>query len=634
MAPVQSRSFKLLQNVLDTHDTTESPSTGVPMKVEVCPGSPKRTPANINNGPRVFTSATNQGGGGYRVIPVQQQQQQQQGGGDDTRYITPTTKQMGGYKANGSNPNQMSNIFKNQVRVNSDNDEARGRGGYFPAPKTVVVTQRMEPQGPVHIPNLRQPQQQQQQQQPKPFQPNYQQFQNPGVSSNPGASEQEVPEPKKYMGGSIPSRSFRMLQAMTGPDEASDNGAPATEITNTTTQPPDGDKKVHAANHNNHPPPQPQPPSLSSPPPSSSSTTPLLTSTTTTTTNNDMYSSDSGISSPSKVSPTYTTTKDSRVYRNVAPKINVNGSKRERIVNSALTHKEPSSPYSNNSSSSSPTWKVNPATTKFFPPSVSSSSSGQEADRNSPRLMTIIRQESASPQDPPPELTERRYEGGHIPSRVFRHLQSEYPSTPGGEEGDDTNQDSRPRHQGSSPIPPRVIKSLQNQNNANNSFESDASSSYGELDEYYSNGATKTAVNKDTVLKELTSQFDHSLGTRKKPKAAPGRVFKYLQAQYDTPDDPNTHYEPQQQQQQEEEEEVNSLGYRGSKLPSPSFRYLQNQYHQEQQQQQQSVEPPTPDAPNYEDEPMPYRGARTPGRTFRSIQENGAAHPSVFGNRK
>ena len=32
------------------------------------------------------------------------------------------------------------------------------------------------------------------------------------------ASEQSVPEPRKYTGGSIPSRSFRMLQAMTALD--------------------------------------------------------------------------------------------------------------------------------------------------------------------------------------------------------------------------------------------------------------------------------------------------------------------------------------------------------------------------------------------------------------------------------
>ena len=32
------------------------------------------------------------------------------------------------------------------------------------------------------------------------------------------ASQQQVQEPKKYTGGAIPSRSFRILQAMTAPE--------------------------------------------------------------------------------------------------------------------------------------------------------------------------------------------------------------------------------------------------------------------------------------------------------------------------------------------------------------------------------------------------------------------------------
>lgn len=34
------------------------------------------------------------------------------------------------------------------------------------------------------------------------------------------ASEQQVPEPKKYTGSAIPSRSFKILQAMTTPENA------------------------------------------------------------------------------------------------------------------------------------------------------------------------------------------------------------------------------------------------------------------------------------------------------------------------------------------------------------------------------------------------------------------------------
>lgn len=37
------------------------------------------------------------------------------------------------------------------------------------------------------------------------------------ISSAP--TEDAPPEPKKYMGGSIPSRSFKMLQALTSTDD-------------------------------------------------------------------------------------------------------------------------------------------------------------------------------------------------------------------------------------------------------------------------------------------------------------------------------------------------------------------------------------------------------------------------------
>lgn len=38
------------------------------------------------------------------------------------------------------------------------------------------------------------------------------------MQANLPPSEQQVPEPKKYMGSAIPSRSFRILQAMTAPE--------------------------------------------------------------------------------------------------------------------------------------------------------------------------------------------------------------------------------------------------------------------------------------------------------------------------------------------------------------------------------------------------------------------------------
>lgn len=38
------------------------------------------------------------------------------------------------------------------------------------------------------------------------------------TQANLPPSEQQVQEPKKYMGSAIPSRSFRILQAMTAPE--------------------------------------------------------------------------------------------------------------------------------------------------------------------------------------------------------------------------------------------------------------------------------------------------------------------------------------------------------------------------------------------------------------------------------
>lgn len=395
---------------------------------------------------------------------------------------------------------------------------------------------------------------------------------------------------------------------------ASDNGVPANG--SEASHPPDSDTQ-HAAS---------QIPSpawktyIQSSPPS------LSPSSTLTTTNDS--SSDSGIFSPSKVSPSYTTTEDSRVYRHVSPKVTINGSKQERVVNSALSHtKEPSSPFSQ--SISSPTWKNN-NTPKFFSsthtaPAVvkSTESNGQDPDQECPRLMKIIRQESSSSQNSQ-EGTERRYEGGNIPSRVFRHLQTEYPDSPADnhEVKPQGNSNVQPPHFEVKAIPSRVVKSLQT-----SGFESDKSSSCGEFDDYHCNGMSRTAAHKDTVLKELTSQFDN-MGTRKKPKAAPGKVFRHLQVQYDTPED-------DQEASQQQTEDIHNFGYRGSKLPSPSFRFLQNQYHQQERPEETFYEDgQVHNAPEYEHEPLPYQGARLPGRTFRSLHDNMGAHPSVLKPRK
>ncbi|KAG0717462.1 hypothetical protein GWK47_054380 [Chionoecetes opilio] len=476
-----------------------------------------------------------------------------------------------------------------------------------------------EPQGPVHIPNIQQqqkpsPQQPVQYQPPSHYQPTTL-YQQPGGVTSSAPTEEAPPEPKKYMGGNIPSRSFRMLQALTSTDDASDNGVPAngSEVSH----PPDSDTQ-HTASQ------IPSPAwktSIQRSPPS------LSPSSTHTTTNDS--SSDSGIFSSSKVSPSYTTTEDSRVYRNVSPKVIIKGPKQGRVVNSALSAKEPTSPFSQ--SVSSPTWK-NSHAPKFFssthPTPVvvrSNESNGQDLNQECPRLMNIVRQESTSSQNSQ-EGTERRYEGGHIPSRVFRHLQTEYPDSP------DDNQNVKA--QGNTivqlpqfevkAIPSRVVRSHQS-----SGCESDKSSSCAELDDCQSNGMTRTAAHKDTVMKELTSQFG-DMGTMKKPRAAPGKVFRYLQNQYDTSDDDQHQEVPQQQT-----EDAHSFGYRGSKLPSPSFRFLQNQYHQQESPEETFCEDSqVHTAPEYEEEPLPYQGARLPGRTFRSIQENMGAHPSVLQPRK
>lgn len=402
---------------------------------------------------------------------------------------------------------------------------------------------------------------------------------------------------------------------------ATDAGEPA-NTPEPTSQP--NDDTQHAANQISSP--NGRSSSLNSP----SSLSPSITHTGT----NDI-SSDSGISSPSKIN-SYMCVKDSKVYRNVSPKIMFNGTK-DRVVNSALSNaREPSSP----------TWKISPQNTAPFNQSLSESDTAVvdgSGDQDSPRLLKIIREESVSPNPRQEQCIERRYEGGHIPSRVFRHLQSEYSGDSNELQEPKSRLNSKspsPRYEGGS-IPPRVLRSIQNE--ANTSFDSDttdgenasrASSSMAELDEYYHNGMAHTAVTKDTVLKELTSQFDQA-GIRKKPKAAPGRVFRYLQAQYDTPeefaDQQNTRVSADASKP--EQEATAGFGYRGPKVPSPSFRFLQNQYSQ-QEEQPVTEEVYIPNAPELKEEPTPYHGCRVPGRTFRSLQDNVATHPSVLKPRK
>ena len=48
---------------------------------------------------------------------------------------------------------------------------------------------------------------------------NERKFPTDGVDFSDSVEEFVAPEPKKYMGGNIPSRSFKMLQAMTDQDD-------------------------------------------------------------------------------------------------------------------------------------------------------------------------------------------------------------------------------------------------------------------------------------------------------------------------------------------------------------------------------------------------------------------------------
>ncbi|XP_068220641.1 mucin-2-like isoform X18 [Palaemon carinicauda] len=747
--PVQSRSFRVLQNVLDHQDNADIPTSGSPMKVEVpliaprpyssqlggvrtfasSPGPVKRGSLSQSNGQRETISKNfNEKRGSFSGQgtvssqgPVSQGRNERNGtfqqsvGAKRGSVPNISKNQVPSYRPNGyrgsvgnirnasnqennlinsvsdtdglkiiqhsvggvskivlgqngetepASPDakELPNIFRNQVRISANTDEARARGGHFPkenfnsgqkmeqglstsqalsenkplmssiqnvkmpqakeAPTasrffrrlqtiTDTLPEGVEPQGPIHIPSMKHAQQPSQYQtQPQQFQQQHVYQQQSGVNNEAATTEQAVPEPKKYMGGNIPSRSFRMLQAMTGSDDATDAGEPAN--TSESSSHPDDDT-LHTANQ--------------IPSPNCKSSIPNSPSSLTSAHDN---SSDSGISSPSKIG-SYTIGKDSKVYRHVSPKVIFNGSK-DRVVNSAL---------SNSREPSSPTWKtVNPHP---IPTTVPVNRPSQDsANQDSPRLMKIIQGESVAP-NPPIECIEKRYEGGHIPSRVFRHLQAEYSSGDPNELQEPMSQyDSKtpsPCYNGS-PIPPRVLKSLQN-----TSFDSDvtdgdnpsrASSSLAELDEYYHNGVARTAVTKDTVLKELTAQFDHT-GVRKKPKAAPGRVFRYLQSQYDTPEDCLEQQNSQTVKDtlKPEPEDNSGFGFRGAKVPSPSFKFLQSQYSQEQEQVNPSEsEPSYPDTPELKEEPLPYRGCRVPGRTFRSLQDNVTTHPSVLKPRK
>jgi len=269
------------------------------------------------------------------------------------------------------------------------------------------------------------------------------------------------------------------------------------------------------------------------------------------------------------------------------------------------------------------------------------------------------------------------YEGGNIPSRVFKHLQSEFSESPSNttntvvtNQSQSTNFSDKPR------LSPGLLKLLQSDynklQNDSSSFPSlglmrndfsptdaDASSvvssSFGEMDEYYKNGIANTASTKENVLKELTSQFDPKL-LKRKPKAAPGRVFRYLQQQYDGPEEDSSSnadavdYQARSistspnpdivtKRTSPTLEYMNSLNsnhinaYRDSGLKcvnkeiyiSPTCDTINNQNDGEVSHSIDEGNPP---------QTTPYIGKRIPGRTFRMLQENYDTHPSVLQARK
>ncbi|KAK8750463.1 hypothetical protein OTU49_014841, partial [Cherax quadricarinatus] len=199
--PIQSRSFRLLQNVLDHQDTAGSDDEISNYMQQCVPQS--HAPVHQGVQPRQHYNQIQNQQPIYQRPEIQGQPQQ--------------------YQQTASNNKQLAQSKQKEVPTSSR---------FFRMLQTITDTlpEGAEPQGPVHIPNFRQqqkPPQMQQQgqyqqlgqyQQPGQYQQSNQN-QQPGGVRSATAADQAVPEPKKYMGGSIPSRSFKMLQAMTNTDD-------------------------------------------------------------------------------------------------------------------------------------------------------------------------------------------------------------------------------------------------------------------------------------------------------------------------------------------------------------------------------------------------------------------------------
>ncbi|KAK8750462.1 hypothetical protein OTU49_014841 [Cherax quadricarinatus] len=200
--PIQSRSFRLLQNVLDHQDTAGSDDEISNYMQQCVPQS--HAPVHQGVQPRQHYNQIQNQQPIYQRPEIQGQPQQ--------------------YQQTASNNKQLAQSKQKEVPTSSR---------FFRMLQTITDTlpEGAEPQGPVHIPNFRQqqkPPQMQQQgqyqqlgqyQQPGQYQQSNQNQQPVGGVRSATAADQAVPEPKKYMGGSIPSRSFKMLQAMTNTDD-------------------------------------------------------------------------------------------------------------------------------------------------------------------------------------------------------------------------------------------------------------------------------------------------------------------------------------------------------------------------------------------------------------------------------
>jgi len=257
------------------------------------------------------------------------------------------------------------------------------------------------------------------------------------------------------------------------------------------------------------------------------------------------------------------------------------------------------------------------------------------------------------------------YDGGKIPSRVFKHLQSEFSDNQSNSSSPVVANVPQSNTWADKPrLSPGLLKLLQSDYNKlqNDCSPTDAdnssvvSSSFGEMDEYYRNGIANTATTKETVLKELTSQFDPKLLTRK-PKAAPGRVFRYLQQQYDEPEEsevlnveaseykgkgstsPNTSNDVTKRTSPTLEymnslNSCNDNAYRDSGLRCINREIYVSQPNETVKNSGDSYENSHSIDEGNAPQTTPYVGKRIPGRTFRMLQENYDTHPSVLQARK